>query len=98
MVILRGKVEASTSDSYSAENHYSLCFCGDRDDDVDALPPTKIPIDNDEPGNCRVAVIADYSYLSRASPSDIDDLMNEANKIFKDNFDFGIGESHLLTL
>jgi hypothetical protein len=97
MIILRGKVEASTSDSYSAENHYSLCFCGDRDDDVDALPPDSPPFKNEEPGNCRVAVIVDYSYLSRASPSEIDELMNEASSVFKNNFDFGLGESHFLT-
>jgi hypothetical protein len=58
MVILRGRVETSTSDSYTAENQYSWCFCGDKDEDVSALPPVPLPpVDNDDPGNCKVAVL-----------------------------------------
>jgi hypothetical protein len=97
MVVLRGNVEASSSDSYSAQNSYSCCYWGEQDDDISAnlfYPP----VDYGEPGNCKVAVFADYSYLSKCTAADIDDLMAEASKIFQDNFEFGLGQSYVFNI
>jgi hypothetical protein len=55
-VILRGQVQASSSYSYSSENRYSWCFWSERDADIPALPSAPLHIDNDDPGNCKVAV------------------------------------------
>lgn len=58
-VVISGKVQDDSSDSFRAENVYSWCYCGDEDADVyPKLPPSVFEGGERGAGNLKIAVYA----------------------------------------